>query len=117
MSCSEQLALDSAESLRAIFDTAEVGMTLVDAVTGRFLRVNTAYCAITGRTEAELLRLTISDLTHPDDRIQHQEYLPRAARGETVSHTGEKRQLRPAGGVTWGQVRSNAIRARAAPTV
>src|SRR5262245_7563858 len=110
MSCSEQLALDSAESLRAIFDTAEVGMTLVDAVTGRFLRVNTAYCAITGRTEAELLRLTISDLTHPDDRIQDQEYFARVARGELVSYTGEKRHLRPDGGVTWVQVHSNPIR-------
>ena len=110
MSPTAKPALESAESFRAIFDTAGVGMTLVDAATGKFLRVNSAYCAITGRSEAQLLEMTILDLTHPDDRKEHHEYFAGLIRGELATYVGEKRHVRPDGSVIWVQVNSNPIR-------
>jgi PAS domain S-box-containing protein len=48
------------------FDQAAIGMALV-ALDGRFLRVNRALCDLLGRSEAELLAITIADLADPGD--------------------------------------------------
>jgi PAS domain S-box-containing protein len=48
------------------FDQAAIGMALV-GLDGRFLRVNRALCELLGRSEAELLDSTISDLAEPGD--------------------------------------------------
>ncbi|HEV2894149.1 MAG TPA: PAS domain S-box protein, partial [Actinomycetota bacterium] len=51
------------------FDQAAIGMALV-GLDGRFLRVNRALCELLGRSEAELLDSTISDLAeHGDDSV------------------------------------------------
>lgn len=57
----------SEEQLRAIFEQTTVGIALV-SMEGQFLRVNAAYCAMTGYSEAELLEMHCEDVTHPDDR-------------------------------------------------
>ena len=43
------------ELLRAVFDQAAVGFSMTD-LDGRFLKVNEAYCRITGYTQEELLK-------------------------------------------------------------
>src|SRR5215213_9750612 len=48
------------------FVQAAIGMALV-GLDGRFLRVNRALCELLGRSEAELLDSTISDLAEPGD--------------------------------------------------
>src|ERR671914_1098046 len=51
------------------FDQAAIGMALV-GLDGRFQRVNHALCELLGRSEAELLDSTISDLAeHGDDPV------------------------------------------------
>jgi PAS domain S-box-containing protein len=46
------------------FDQAAIGMALV-GLDGRFRRVNRALCLLLGRSEAELLAITIDELTDP----------------------------------------------------
>src|SRR3954468_581400 len=48
------------------FNHAPIGMA-VASPEGRWLRVNEAFCELTGRGEAELLGGTFQDITHPDD--------------------------------------------------
>ncbi len=55
------------------FRAAAVGMALLDPDTARYLRVNPALARMLLREEAELLRLSHLDLTHPDDRAGYRE--------------------------------------------
>lgn len=54
-----------------VFERAAVGMSLVDARTGRFLDVNPALCAMLGYSAAELMSLSYEEVTHPDDVRQY----------------------------------------------
>ncbi|MDX6664706.1 MAG: hypothetical protein QOG68_912, partial [Solirubrobacteraceae bacterium] len=46
----EQSLRRSEERFRQGFDSAPIGMTLIDPASGRFLRVNAAYCRLVGRS-------------------------------------------------------------------
>ena len=88
---------------RAIFETSAAGMTETDLRTGRYLRVNRRFCEIVSRTEAELTGgLGPSDISHPDDLG-----LPTSAAAAGASpdgrFEGERRFLRPDGGVVWAR--------------
>lgn len=56
---------ESEERFRLTFEHAAVGMYL-GSVDGRFMRVNRAFCNMTGYAEEELLDMTFSDLLHPN---------------------------------------------------
>jgi PAS domain S-box-containing protein len=97
-------ATDSAQReadrrLRAIFDRTNAGMSEADT-TGRFTMVNARFCAIVGRSSEELLRMSIGDVTHPDDRDKDAAALRQLlAGGEPYKTT--KRLVRPDGSVVW----------------
>ena len=59
-------------------------------------RVNAGMCAITGYTAAELLSMSIADVTHPDDRARDAETLARAACGGDA-RVPHREALRPQG--------------------
>jgi PAS domain S-box-containing protein len=92
---------------RALFDHAPVGMAQVEVETGRFNRVNAAYCDLVGYSAEELLAgLTFKDLTHPEDRQTDWEGFQMLVRGEKLVNVAEKRYVRKDGQVIW--VRLNA---------
>ena len=66
----EDALRESEADFRAIFETAGTGKAQADLRTGRLLRVNRKLCEITGYPEEELLRMTIQELTHPEDLEQ-----------------------------------------------
>ncbi|TDH58413.1 PAS domain S-box protein [Dankookia rubra] len=102
------LAAREAE-FRAIFDTAAAGVVEVDARTRLYLRANRRFCAIVGRSEADLVgRLGPDDICHPTDRGQAAAFLAITQGGEPE---GEYRLLRPDGAVVWVQANA-AISAR-----
>jgi PAS domain S-box-containing protein len=49
------------------FDNAPIGMALVD-LGGRWLRINSSVTEMTGFPSEELLKRSVSDVIHPDDR-------------------------------------------------
>src|SRR5262245_55800799 len=55
------------DELRSLFDLSAIGMAKVSSE-GKYLSVNRKYCQMLGYSEQELLRLTLYDVTHPDDR-------------------------------------------------
>jgi len=56
----------SEERYRVIFDQAAVGIAHTSPG-GRFLMVNQRFCDLLGYTPAELQKMNVEDLTHPDD--------------------------------------------------
>jgi PAS domain S-box-containing protein len=89
----------SEQQVEALFAQAAAGMAQVD-LTGRFVRVNSQYCAILGRPRDELLQLRMQELTHPDD-LPHNMLLFRRALEAGEAFEIEKRYLRPDASVVW----------------
>src|SRR4051812_39458620 len=52
------------------FEHSAMGMALV-APDAKPLRVNQAFCDMLGYTRAEMLSLSVADITHPDDVAEH----------------------------------------------
>jgi PAS domain S-box-containing protein len=94
----------------SMFQLASIGMAQADPQTGQWLSVNQKMCAITGYTAAELLRMRISELTHPEDRQKDGEEFARVVRGEAPDYCLEKRYVRKDGAVAWVNVNMTVIR-------
>ena len=107
----------SEANFRAMFEMASIGMAQADPRTGQFLRVNQKMGTITGYTADELLGMTFSELTHPDDRQKGWEINERLVRGETPDYHIEKRYVRKDGKVAWVNVNVTAILNRAGQPV
>jgi two-component system, cell cycle sensor histidine kinase and response regulator CckA len=101
---------ESEEQFRAMFEVASVGMAQADPRTGRWLRVNQKMCAITGYSAADLLKMRVPDITHPEDRQRDWEAFARVVRGEAPDYRLEKRYLRKDGTVAWVNVNMTVIR-------
>jgi PAS domain-containing protein len=56
------------EGYRAMFELAGLEAAQADPATGKLLRVTPTLCRITSYSEGELLGLTFSEITRPEDR-------------------------------------------------
>lgn len=90
----------SEEQFRGLFEQAAVGMCVVGP-DGRLLRVNDKLCAITGRTADELLKYELRNLSHPDDRAEHECQVGKLLLGGLSEVSLDQRLLRPDGGTIW----------------
>jgi two-component system sensor kinase FixL len=87
------------EEYRITFDNAPLGLTTVDEQ-GRFIHVNQALCNLLGFTEGELLQMTFTDFTHPDDIDRSMNLFNRTKEGTTRgARSMPKRYLRKDGGI------------------
>ncbi len=75
------------------FELAGSGMALV-SIDGRFLRVNLAFSTLLGIARADLLTLTQSDLTMPQDWVMEQGLLFQLISGSATAVQFEKRYVR-----------------------
>jgi PAS domain S-box-containing protein len=85
---------------RRTFELAGAGLAHV-SLDGRFLRVNPRLCEVLGYTEQEMIRFTVKDISHPEDRDLADGPRGRVVRGEADSARLEKRYLRKDGSVVW----------------
>jgi PAS domain S-box-containing protein len=88
------------ERFRRTFELAGSGLAHV-SLDGRFLRVNPRVCEIMGYTAEELARLSVKDISHPEDRDAADGPRARVVRGEMDSARLEKRYVRKDGSVVW----------------
>ncbi len=96
----------SEERFRLLFQQAAVGIKRMDPA-GRLLEVNDTLCEILGYSRGEMLRLSLSEITHPDDRAAERAELARLLAREVSSYSMEKRCLRKDGGMIWVRVTSS----------
>ncbi|MDH2327714.1 PAS domain S-box protein [Cereibacter sp. SYSU M97828] len=89
----------SEERLEIIFASAPVGLSEI-AVDGRFLRANAELCRILDRTHAQLMEMTVQQVTHPDDIATSIEAIGRVIATDEPAAV-DKRYLRPDGTVMW----------------
>ncbi|MBA4421639.1 MAG: hypothetical protein C0390_00910 [Syntrophus sp. (in: bacteria)] len=94
----------SEEQFRETFYRAAVGNVQVEPVSGRFLRVNPAFCEFIGYSESELLEKTFVEITFPEDRELDGQLFRRLILREIPTFVREKRYTRKDGAVVWGQV-------------
>ena len=106
----EEALRQSEEQFRAMFETASIGMAQADVCTGQWLRVNAKLCAITGYPAEELLRLRVSEVTHPEDREQDWQAFQRVVRGDAPDYRMEKRYVCKDGTLVWVNVNMTVIR-------
>ncbi len=93
---------------RAIFEDAPFGIAVADENL-RIVDVNAAYCDMLGRTEAEVMALSVPDFTHPEDRQRDREFMPLLLQGLVPRYTADKRYLRKDGSMVWARIVVTAL--------
>ncbi|HYN55711.1 MAG TPA: bifunctional diguanylate cyclase/phosphodiesterase [Motilibacterales bacterium] len=96
------------EQFRLVMDWAGVaGCTVSNE--GRFLRVNRAMCELLDRSEDELLRTGLADVTHPDDIEVLDALVDDLVAGQRSSFRTLTRTLGPDGRIIWGDLSVAAV--------
>lgn len=109
----------SERQLRAIFEQAGVGVSLVDSTNGRILQVNQKFCQIIGYSSEEVIegQLTYKQFSFPDNQEQEEDLFKHLRRGEDHEYSLEKRYSRKDGSEVWVNQTVSAIwEAGEAPT-
>jgi PAS domain S-box-containing protein len=93
----------SLETYRSAFEDTNVAMVLTD-LDNRFVRVNVAFAKLFGYAEAEMIGMTMEDVTHPDDVAESYARREELLAGRTAFFQMEKRYRHRDGHVLWGLV-------------
>ena len=92
--------IESERKSRATFNQAAVGIVRAD-LDRNILEVNQKFCELTGYGREELLRMTVLQISHPDDRGQDTALRTKLLAGEFDHFRSEKRYLRKDGSILW----------------
>ncbi len=106
----EESLQESEQRLRATFDNAAVGIIEVEGDDDRCAVVNDRACEILGYTREELLRMTVHELTYPEDRPLSDRLNAQLHEGLQDTIQYEKRYLRRDGSPLWVHVAVSAVR-------
>jgi PAS domain S-box-containing protein len=99
----EEALRASEERWRKLFENSSAGIALI-APNSRYITANLAFEKMLGYTEAELQKLTVSQVTHEEDRAASEAILAEAAEGKRRVYRIEKRYRRKDGSVIWADV-------------
>lgn len=98
---------------RSAFEHAPIGVALIDfsvGPDGRLFEVNHELCKLTGRSEPELLGLSLSDLFPAEDRAIDLAVNERLLTGELDRIEAEKRCVAAGGRIIWVQLNISVVR-------
>ena len=85
---------------RNIFESAAVGMCLVD-LSGHFLKVNASLKQMLGYSSSEFLQLNVKDITHPEDVNLDDSELAELCSGKISNYDIERRLIHRNQSVIW----------------
>jgi two-component system, cell cycle sensor histidine kinase and response regulator CckA len=105
----EQALRDSEERFRTAFENTNLAMVLTD-LNNRFVRANAAFAQMFGYTPAEILQLSMADITHPDHLAESYACREALLAAEIPFFQMEKRYLRKDGQIIWGLTNISLIR-------
>jgi diguanylate cyclase (GGDEF)-like protein/PAS domain S-box-containing protein len=103
------------QRFRTMFETAPMGIALIDTLTGQFRDVNPRYAEIAGRSAQEMKATRWMDICHPDDVGPEQEKLAQLAAQQISGFRMAVRMLRPDGEVVWIDASLKAIDSEGSP--
>lgn len=92
---------ESERKFKELFINAPVGLAEVDTITRKYIRVNPRLCEMLGYTEEELLHLSPSELTHPEDRNDDLKMFRDIEEGKQKAYRREKRYVKKNGEILW----------------
>lgn len=95
--------------LRAIFEQASVGVTVIDK-DGNFIEFNKAFQNMMGFSEDEIRKKSFKDFTYPSDLIENLKLFVDAVNGKIEKYIIEKRYIKKDGTIFWGRVNSSVIK-------
>lgn len=91
-----QLSLIDDNYFKIAFELAPISMVM-SHIDGRIVRVNQAFCSTFGYTVEEATRLSVSDISHPDDLIAEIPLVRQLKNGEIEFFRTEKRYFTKSG--------------------
>jgi len=106
---SESALIEAEGRFRSAFEDAPIGMGLA-SVDGHMVRVNRAYSEILGRSPAELVGMTIREVTHPDDWEANSVQYDALIAGDIERYALEKRYIHADGHDVWVNVSASCVR-------
>jgi two-component system cell cycle sensor histidine kinase/response regulator CckA len=104
------VAIRESEALfRGAFEHTHVAMVMTD-VENRFLRVNSALARLFSYSEAEMVGMTMADITHPDDVAESYAKREGLLAGQGDYFQVEKRYVDKHGHMFWGLTNVSLVR-------
>ena len=94
---------------RSYFELPLNGIAIISPEKG-WLEVNDRLCSIMGYTRNEIVSMTWSEMTHPDDLAADIEYFNRVLSGQIEQYTMDKRFIRKDGTVVWTSIAVGCVR-------
>ncbi len=105
----EQALRSSEARFRSIFDYSKVGMTLLGP-DYKYLKVNRAFCEMTGYSEQELLAHDFREITHPDDIETNLAWSKKLRAGEVDFFNMEKKFICKDSSILHGDLTVSSMR-------
>lgn len=105
----DEALLENERRLRRYFDQPFLGMAIT-SVDERWIEVNDALCEMFGYSQEELLKLTWTETTHPEDLDSNLVLYKQALAGEIDGYSLEKRFLRKDGSIFYAELSVSVIR-------
>ncbi len=101
--------LESEERFRRVFEDGPLGMAMLSAPDGKFIRANAGLCEMLGYAEEELKRLSFADVTHPDERTRDVEAVKQLSAGQIARYQVEKRYVTKTGETLWASLTASMV--------
>jgi len=105
----EEAIRESEARFRSYFDMPLQGIAITSTEKG-WLQVNNRICSMLGYTRDEIIRMTWTEITHPDDLAADVEQFNRLLSREIEQYTLEKRFIRKDGSEIWTKIAVGCVR-------
>jgi PAS domain S-box-containing protein len=106
----ESALLESEAKFRALFENTGVGIAVGDPRSGRMDLVNPAFAAMLGYQQHELVGMSLSAFSHPQDFAEELAYMRELVEGRRDGYDMEKRYRRKDGSEFWGRLNVSVVR-------
>jgi len=100
---------ESEQRFRNILNNVPIGVIYSD-LRGNVKQTNPRFCELTGYSDQELLSLSLSDYTHPDDLQQDAELMGQLVRGDMPMYQRNKRYIAKNGATVWVRATVSLLR-------
>lgn len=104
----ERALVESEARFRSAFASAAIGMAMIHP-DGRFIQVNDTFCQFLGYEADELLRLSIADVSHPEDLVENHDLIRQALKRRIPYYRMRKRYLHRDGHLVWGDLSGSVV--------